>query len=586
MNENSLESFCKKIKTLENVDAFYEAQINFAIYFSNKPSSELKGVNFLECVGSVFANENFQLTLKKVIDQYIGFRKNFDGSDGADFFEEFKKIEVKNKKLLFSALVTSTLPFAMCIEKMSEREIAAFSEGLNGMIFNLKQNLSHQYSSVDIYFVLSGVFDKAFYYQSPLLKKQKELDKSFLFRYQKASNYLISLSLRLFFKHLKFNNLFKNLEKLRRENDIHAYDICRIKKLISDNAENEKRTLGILNECYGSSDRIELFCKSFKRNRNAENVYNLIEITLSAFDRVNNFEYGVMKTLQQHKQIMSSLTEYGQSNFMAFNNIIDERNTEWSNKIYLNCVKLIGTLSGLVGAIDTAWQRNVSAKEFFNWVSNVHEVINKNDIEDDWDMVSKYLVQETNRVEWKTNFFTPSQILESEQNYSEIKSKIFKGIVKTIIGMMNTDGGVIVVGLVENPDQVINQTVKNSIIKKGGKFFYNVAEELDQNKFDLDSLKRKIQDEIKRETLRTPDDFNNLWSIESVNLKTPDGLQDIYIYMIQVKVSSDKIFSVLLQPAEITQSKIPMSKTDNFWISLLRRADGSTIYTDARKFIT
>ncbi len=224
-------------------------------------------------------------------------------------------------------------------------------------------------------------------------------------------------------------------------------------------------------------------------------------------------------------------------------------------------------------------------KEFFNWMEQVHKILNKHDIEDDWDKISKYLYQETNTIEWKTNFFTPTQMLKSDADYDNIKRKIFKGIVKTIIGMMNTDGGVLIVGIVENPEEIVDPGIREMLVKRNDKFFYNVTSELDVNNFDIDGIKRKIQQELKRETLQSEDYFNNLWSIEPVCLKSQDGLSEIMIFKIEIKKSPLKIFSVQLQPQEVDSKTISLAKTDNFWISLLRRADASTIYTDARKYL-
>jgi len=149
--------------------------------------------------------------------------------------------------------------------------------------------------------------------------------------------------------------------------------------------------------------------------------------------------------------------------------------------------------------------------------------------------------------------------------------------------MINSDGGVIIIGIVEKPEEIIDKEIRDSLLNKNGKLFFNVSNELLQNKLDLDGIKRKIQDFLKKETLTSVDTFNNLWNIQQINIKSEDGSKEIYIYKIEVTKSSKPIFSVKLDKEIDEKDKVNIYKSENVWISLLKRADARTIYVDPRR---
>lgn len=400
---------------------------------------------------------------------------------------------------------------------------------------------------------------------------------------QKISSYLIGLIIKLSFKNARLNNLFKGIERDKISGKFSNFNIYRLSYLIKKEIENESKTLKELTPMLNHSKFLTIFIESFKNDKNEENVFNLIGLTLKEFKSKENFEDDLMRTIDTSKELIEEIKSYSTKNFKAFSGEITEDNYEWSNKIYINCCKLLGAIGGLSKAVDKKWVIDASIKEFVEWTSSIHKILNKYDIEDDWDKISKHLDQETNKVEWKTSFLTPTQTNKNSPEYNEIGRKCFYGIIKTILGMINSDGGVIIIGIVEKPEEIIEKEIRDSLLNKNGKLFFNISNELLQNKLDLDGIKRKIQDYLKKETLTSVDTFNNLWNIQQINIKSEDGSKEIYIYKIEVTKSNKPIFSVKLEKELDEKDKVNIYKSENVWISLLKRADARTIYVDPRR---
>jgi hypothetical protein len=96
-------------------------------------------------------------------------------------------------------------------------------------------------------------------------------------------------------------------------------------------------------------------------------------------------------------------------------------------------------------------------------------------------------------------------------------------------------------------------------------------------KIDLDGVKRKIQEALKKETLISTDQFNNLWNINPIYLKSDAGIEAVTIFKIEVFKSDSSFFSVKSQNDE------DLNQTENLWVSLLKRADARTIRVDPRR---
>lgn len=583
----SKDKICDSLKKAKTAEDFLSAQFLSSDLFYNKEDNEINAIlaeqdNFyILAIENVFDNPNFVDAVGKVLEQYKSFQKNYDYKKEGEFFDNFDKVEIRNKKLIFAAFTTSLIFFVNVFQNLSQESVIYTAERLKGCLKRFKNNFNPQYSLSEIFTVISGVFNNKFYSRPTIPFNVKNLE--YCFKKQKISNYLISIVIKISFKNARLNNLFKTIEKSRLEGKFGLYSIHRLSNLINSELENEKKSINELLLMLDNSKNLIFFVESFKKDRNEENAFNLIGLTLSKFEYSKTVENGLLSTIGSTEELTEKIKKYSIKNFKAFSGDITEDNYEWSNKVFINCSKLLGALRSLSAAVDKKWQIDASTKEFADWVCSIHKILNKYDIEDDWDKISKYLNQETNRVEWKSNFFTPTQVKKDDLQYHDIAKKCFLKIIKTILGMINTDGGVIIVGIVEKPEEIMDTDIRNSLLQKNKKFLFNVSEELFNKKLDLDGIKRKIQDSLKTETLMSVDKFNDLWSIKQINIKSEDGTREFSIYKIEVTKSDKSIFSVKLEKESKDSEKINIYKSENIWVSLLKRADSRTIYVDPRK---
>ena len=316
--------------------------------------------------------------------------------------------------------------------------------------------------------------------------------------------------------------IFKTKDRNQTEGRVSLRAIDDIARFIFEQDKSEKQESDRLQAIYGSPDQIQLFFADFE-DVNDANSFNLIKLTLNKFEEFLSKESelykkrlkveveqiiqghrqlqkdALLKMVTNAKEVQASLCVYGKKHFKAFSGTVTEDDSEWSNKIFITCYKFIGTLIGISDAFDENWKFTVASKEAFEWVTNLHKILNKHDIDDDWEKITKYLNQETNKVEWKSTFFTPSTVEKNSEKFAELSKKLFYGIAKTILAMINTEGGVILVGLVENPEQIVVDHIRKNILRKKSRSFFDVSQELEENAMDLDGIKRKMQDVLKRE---------------------------------------------------------------------------------------
>ena len=77
------------------------------------------------------------------------------------------------------------------------------------------------------------------------------------------------------------------------------------------------------------------------------------------------------------------------------------------------------------------------------------------------------------------------------------------------------------------------------------------------------------------------DNFNNLWNIEPIKIKSSDGKNEATIFKIEIFKSNHPIFSVKTEKEEDLSLQ-----TENVWISLRELADARTIRVDPRAILT
>jgi hypothetical protein len=271
-------------------------------------------------------------------------------------------------------------------------------------------------------------------------------------------------------------------------------------------------------------------------------------------------------------QIKDDFILYMKNNFIAFNvKNNNEVYDEWTNKLFLISIKSLSVLNEFNYALNKNWALKASVFELNLWINEVHEVLNKYYIDDDWDRIKDYVFLENERIEWKSSFLTSiQQDLLDESMETHNSKKNLDRIIRVIISMMNTDGGIIVVGLVENPNEIKREYVKQYLLKKEGITFFDISSEFKRYFRTLDSIRLEILDRLKNLTNYSTDKFNGLFELEPIILR--DENMTITVIKIIVKKSEDFIYNF-------------RKENETVWISLTKRAQGQTIDVDIRNYI-
>lgn len=275
-----------------------------------------------------------------------------------------------------------------------------------------------------------------------------------------------------------------------------------------------------------------------------------------------------LNTISSLKQ---DFINYTKENFRAFNNKIGDKGDEWTNKLFLISIKTISILDEIKNAQDLKWVVSVAVHEFRLWLLEIHEVLNKYYIEDDWEKIRDCVIQENERIEWKSSFYIPiEQEYRDEMSDAGISKKLFEKILKAILGMLNTDGGILIVGVVENPDAVKRPEIKEFLIKKNGLTFFDINYELKKYSKTLDHVRLQILENLKQITDSSPDKFNDLIEFEPIVLR--DDLRVVSVIKILIKKAEKLFFNV--------------KKEGNLvLISLTKRAQGQNVDVDVRDYI-
>ncbi len=586
------DEICDYLKMARTTNDFYIVQGLISNLFYNKTSKDvdellLKKSNFyIHAFENIFSNSNFMEALNKVLEQFRYFKKNSGQKYGTskEFWGTFNDLEIENKKIIFAALITSVSFLSNIFLNLKRNNAIFVAEKLQDSMNKVKNIFGAKFSPTEISQALLSVFDRRFYSKAIFPVRIENFD--YLYKQQKISNYLISLTIKLSLKNNLLNSLFKKVESDRLNGKFSTLSIYRISNFIKREINIEQYYVKEIDSLFGTGSLLCDFVERFKNDKNEENALQLIKITLDEFKSKEKKEEDLMRTINKAGIIIQNLESYGAEKFKAFSGEVVGGDFEWSNKILINCSKLLGVLSIMPKVKDKSWRIDVCVREFADWVSSIHKILNKYDIDDDWDKISRYLNQETNRVEWKSTFMTPTQIKKDSAGYQTASKKTFYGIIKTLLGMINSDGGIILIGLVENYQDIVRDDMKEDILEKKGKVFFDVSKELSINDMNLDSIKRKIQDSLKKETLITVDSFNNLWSIEPVIIKAEDGSKEVVIYKIEISKSEKIIPSAKIEGGSEEDISIDYNKSENIWVSVLKRADARTIRVDPRKYLT
>lgn len=317
--------------------------------------------------------------------------------------------------------------------------------------------------------------------------------------------------------------------------------------------------------------QVKKFRQSF-RTENEKNVLYFVKQIVKKFYREGNFFEMVHAKIDHAGELKEKVVTYAQQNLEVFSG--EKNKGTWSNKIFLNTIKTLAVLDVVKFSDDKEWRVNVAIYEFAEWIREIHAILNKFDIEDDWNKLEEHLHQEDVNNEWKSSFLLPFQDeYKNEKAEEDMKKRVLSKISKTILGMINAQGGVILVGVVENPDMISRSEIKKHIIQKHNLTFFDVTYEFEKYGQTIDSIKLSIQEWLKNTTQKSVDVFNGLFNIRSLQIKSEGGDEEARVYKIVVEKSDKPIFNV-------------ETKGETNWISLTRRANARTVMIDPREYLS
>lgn len=277
---------------------------------------------------------------------------------------------------------------------------------------------------------------------------------------------------------------------------------------------------------------IEIICKDF--------------VYIDGERTINYFDNQVWEKLQKTISMVTETEKIGKDLLSAFKNGSVIEQWEWSNKIYINTFKLLWIFRWVYKVTDRNYSLWVAKWAIKWWIKDLHEVIYSHyheiELNDDWETISSIIQQENKMNEWKEVFLLPNW-------------KIDEKIPETILAMMNSEGGYILIG---KPDKKNVADTPFQKIQRNGYVFVNAKKQLDEMSKNLDFIKRNIQDCLHKETKKNIHDLDDLWKLSELTIFDDTGNEEIQLFLIEV-VKGTNI--------------IPSVKNEN-WMTVKRRVNG------------
>lgn len=548
-----LEAIVESINTLETKSDFSQAMFSIANLFHGAKKEDVDNIlsknSHFNPLYYVFANKHFNKAA-------LGLLKR----DGRELEEE--------KKIVNSGLRLSTFVLAYVFPHISVNSIIYLRDELNKHIGRVKYIQGTNGLTCTGNDVCSVFLETIFNFDNEHQEKYSGYISFDVYREKfTTSRALIAAMLFMLHQEAALGKAFK--EFTYQQKSLGA----KFHLPVGLNSLNTQ--CGMLESLAGnvpinSTDDFNRFVDAFNISRNIKIASHIIKMATDGFERQESPQGidSIKQKISNAQNVKKDLDIFARKNFRAYSGNLSGRETEWSNKIYLITRKTLSSLEALDGARDSRWLVDVFYHEYYQWAHEIHKVVNKHDIEDDWEKIKDLTSQEDSRVEWKSTFYTPTEQLFFNEVIEKEKGKeILRKVVEAMLGMMNSEGGTVLVGLVENPQAIVREDIKKNTVSKGGLTFFDVRYELDKRNKSVDDVKREIQDILYSKTLYTAEKFNNIWNIEQVEIKSEGS--SAMVYKISVAKSEKFVYDV-------------KKENDSLWIGLTKRADGRTIFVDPR----
>ncbi len=513
-------------------------------------------------LSAVFTNKNFSEKLFFVVKKEKEIHeKDIDG------------LNIDVKKFLNAGISLAFFPIALMLPALSRESIIFLRQHITKLIkLNLKDANDYDISFANLCFKVESISRNHQYHY--IDKFPVSLNREFLFNTLRIARSISGISLLSLTIITVLGEQFK-------------------KSIILMDSDKRFNLSGALNNIHGAVFRIEAGVQSYyndilsEKHIYLQNFFNTFvwnnekDLTFFVKEVTAGFQYQSGKTFQEvilakvavAGDSKSRLSTFAKQNLSAFTGTLVGEEREWANKIFIVSIKSITALAEINSARDNDWKSSVAVRELTKWIREVHEILNLFylPLEDEFNLITQFLKEENVKIEWKSTFLTPTEEVFINDKAELAKGKeVFLGIVKAVLGMLNTDGGVIVVGFIEHPDRIVRDDLLKHIVIKNGKSFFNIGYELSQKNKNLDQIRLQILDNLKSLTQLSEEKFNNLFYLEPILLRSSDKTITV------IKISVQKVVTPIFNVRE---------DQGTTWISLTKRADGKTINVDVRDYI-
>ena len=454
-------------------------------------------------------------------------------------------------------------------EKLSQTNIEYIGKNL---LINLKKiggSLSYEFDIVEIISILQTIiFDHKFAYTKrypfsfddkdfyPTLKKSRLI----------IGNYLLDFSIPIIVSN-SFNKIIKLREIYRGDFDMtKAVNILTSAFKKYTFLKNGFQIKSVDKKGQEYDGELGSFAYYFD-HRESVKIFFLIKNVIEGLEYEENdnrtqgaFIDKVLAKIRDSNIYLEKIKTFFFDNFSVFKKEISNNNSgQWSNKSFLNTIKLFSLLEAINKSNDNEWKIKTSLKYFHDWINDINENVNYFSNLDDFDEIKNLLNGgENDKVEFKSTFGFPLQGWENEEHLKIIKKGVCEKISETIIAMSNSLGGNIFIGVVEKIDKVSDKEILSLIVKKDNIHFLDVRYSLKKEKEDFDSKRLMIQQLLASKTGERMDFLDSIFFFRFYKIYINDKQKYIHILNINVKKSPRIIF---------------LKKEDN-WITMPKRLNG------------
>lgn len=562
--DSEVQDIIKKIENAITGKDFFDCTCKLSFLFEDLDR---------ESFADIFRSTNiYVLVLNAALRNQIFVKNLLQVSRKNKRISELKKEKDDLEILIFLNTVLSLAFFGISLDSDSigENSIEFLRKNTTDLLKNIIfSEVNDKPNFVDLCYLLEAIiWDNRLHFNENYDSKfTLKLNKEFLFSVLKTSRSLAGIT---------FLSLTIRPAVERQFREVNT-------KMLQENFSLSIALDSIFRTCNELNERIGHYYRNAPKDltryfnifvqHNERNLIFLFTKICSGFHYQGNKKFFdiIIDKINHAPEMRKDLIDYSRKNLIAFNGFLGDEDNEWTNKLFIISLKTLSVLEELINAKDKKWTVSVAIFELNQWILDVHVVLNKYYIEDDWEKIKEFLYQENVEVEWKSSFFTPlEQEYYSEEAEVAYAKQVFDQIIKAIVAMINTSGGTIIVGLVENAGAIKRLEIKDHILVKNGRTFYDINYDLKTYNKSLDNLRLKILDNLKQRTDTTPDRFNDLINIEPIILRNDD--RTISIVKIDIQKTETLFYNI-------------EKKNNVIWASLTKRAQGQNVEVDIREYI-